>query len=90
MVHITTGATDILIITALFTTATELLHSVVSFFTTTMASTILRHILSATPQMTVANPVAKSAYHFFLFILHGAITSVMPFFTTHHAGDVPC
>ena len=49
MVHITTGATDILIMTALFTTATELLHSVVSFFTTTMASTILRHILSATP-----------------------------------------
>ena len=89
MAHITTGATDILTMTALLTTTTELLLSVVSFFTTTMASAILRHILSATPQTTVANLVAKSAYHFFLFILHGAIRSVMPFFTTHHAGDVP-
>lgn len=88
MVYITAGATEVPV-SVLFVTMTEVLIGVVPFFATTTASTVLRHILSATPQVTVANLITKSAYDFILLILHGGITSVMPFFATDYAGAFP-
>jgi hypothetical protein len=84
MVCITAGATEAHI-SELINTMHGSLTGVVSFFTTTTASMVLRHILSAAPQVRVTNLVTDSAYEVFLSILHGAIIRSMSLFRTGHA-----
>ena len=73
MAFITTRAPNIHA-SVLFITMTEVLICVVAFFTATTASAVFRHMMSATPQVTVANLVTKGARYFILSVLHWTIT----------------
>lgn len=84
MVCITAGASEAHISVIIMTT-NWFPTAVVSFFATTAASMVLRHVLSAAPKVTMTNLVTDSAYEVFLLILHGAIMRIMSLLRTGHA-----